>query len=96
MNNVTEMPDLVTMRSFTEVDDGKWGTTEYVLNDPVMRRRLTRTQIEEMLTLYGHYPLPEFDAVGQILRQMQRAYGDVEPFNHPMLAALEPEDEDVA
>ena len=65
------------MREFTEMDDGKWWSTEYILNDPLLYRRLVRTQIEELLTLYRHYPLPEFDSVGQILSQLQQAFSDV-------------------
>ena len=48
MNNVTEMPDLVTMREFTQMDGGKWWLTEKILNDPSLYRRLVRTQIEEL------------------------------------------------
>jgi len=54
MNNVTEMPDLVTMREFTQIDGGKWWLTEKILNDPSLYRRLVRTQIEELLALYPH------------------------------------------
>jgi hypothetical protein len=54
-----------------------------------------RTQIEELLALYRHYPLPELESVWQILTQLQQAYDDVEPFNHPLLAALD-DDEDAA
>jgi hypothetical protein len=47
---------VVTMRGFTELDDGYWWTTEAVLNDPMLHRRLVRTQIEEMLALYRVLP----------------------------------------
>ena len=77
MSNVVNMPGFVTMREFTEIDDGKWWSTESILNDPLPYRRLVRTQIEELLTLYRHYPLPEFDSVGQILSQLQQAFSDV-------------------
>ena len=60
-----------------------------MLNDPLLYCRLVRTQIEELLALYQHYLLPERDSVGQILSQLQQAFSDVEPFNHPMLAALD-------
>ena len=83
------MPDLVTMREFTQMDGGKWWLTEKILNDPSLYRRLVRTQIEELLALYQHYLLPELDSVGQILSQLQQAFSDVEAFNHPMLAALD-------
>jgi hypothetical protein len=63
--NVTEMPDLVTMREFTQMDGGKWWLTEKILNDPSLYRLLVRTQIEELLALYQHYLLPELDSVGQ-------------------------------
>ena len=66
--------------------------TETILDDPDLYRRLVRTQIEEFKALYEQYPLPEFDAVGQILDQMSHAYADAEPFNHPLLAALEDDD----
>ena len=72
MSNVVNMPGFVTMREFTEMDDGKWWSTESILNDPLLYRRLVRTQIEELLTLYRHYPLPEFDSVEQILSQLQQ------------------------
>ena len=51
MSNVVNMPGFVTMREFTEIDDGKWWSTESILNDPLLYRRLVRTQIEELLTL---------------------------------------------
>jgi hypothetical protein len=79
-----------------------WTTTRFlatllVLEKPLERRRLVRTQIEELLALYRHYPLPEFESVRQILTQLQQAYSDVEPFNHPLLAALDdPDQEDDA
>jgi hypothetical protein len=86
----------VTMRDFTEVDDDRWTLTEFVLNDPLERRRLVCTQIKELLALYRHYPLPEFESVRQVLTQLQQAYSDVAPFNHPLLAALDDDDEDAA
>lgn len=92
MSNVVKMADDVTMRTFTQVDDEKWTLTETVLDDPLRYRRLVRTQIEELLALYRHYPLPEFESVRQILTQLQRAYDDVEPFNHSLLAALDDEE----
>jgi hypothetical protein len=92
MSNVVDMPDGVTMRAFTQVGDDQWSLTEWVLNDPSQYRRLVRTQIEELLALSQHYPLPEFDSVRQILTQLQRAYSDVEPFYHPPLTALDDED----
>ena len=91
MTNVVKMPS-VTMRTFTQVDDDKWTVTETILQDPPLYRRLVRTQIEELLALYRHYPLPEFESVGQILTQLQQAYNDVEPFNHSLLAALDDEE----
>ena len=94
MSNVVNMPGFVTMREFTEMDDGKRWSTESILNDPLLYRRLVRTQIEELLTLYRHYPLPEFDSVEQILSQLQQAFSDVAPFNHPMLAEFEDPDDD--
>jgi hypothetical protein len=95
MSDVVEMPGLVMMRAFTQADDGKWAQTEYFLKDPLLCRRLVRTQIEELLALYRHYPLPPFESVRQVLTQLQQAYGDVEPFNRPLLAALD-NDEDAA
>jgi hypothetical protein len=47
------------------------------------------TQVEELLAMYRRYPLPEFDAVWQVLTQMQRAYSDVTPFNRPLIAEFE-------
>jgi hypothetical protein len=85
------------MRACTKVDDGKWALTEWVLNDPSLYRRLVRTQVEELLALYRHYPLPEFESVRQILTQIQHAYSDDAPFDHPLLAAMDdPDDEDAA
>jgi len=95
MGDVVEMPGAVMIRTYTEVDDDKWTLTDFVLEDPLKRRRLVRTQIEELLALYRHYPLPELESVWQILTQLQQAYDDVEPFNHPLLAALD-DDEDAA
>jgi hypothetical protein len=94
MSNAVEMPGPVMIRAYTEVDDGRWGLTDKILEDPGERRRLVRTQIEELKTLYQQYPLPEFDAVEQILSQLQQAYRDVEPFNRRMLAAMDGDDED--
>ena len=82
------------MRDFVELDDGYWWNTENVLNDEGLYRRLVRTQIEELLALYAHYPLPEFDEVGRLLSGLQKTFGDVEPFNHEMLAALDDPDDD--
>ena len=93
MGDVVDLP-AVTMRAFAQVDDEKWALTEWVLNDPLRRRRLVRTQIEELLALYRHYPLREFESVGQILTQLQQAYSDVEPFDHPLLAAALEDDDD--
>lgn len=89
MGNVVDLSPTVTMREFTQVDGGKWTMTERVLNDPLECRRLVRTQIEELLALYRQYPLPEFESVRQILAQMQQAYGDVAPFDRPLLAAMD-------
>jgi hypothetical protein len=75
---------LATMRGYTVVDGGLWAMTERLLNDPVQRRRLVRTQIEELMALYQDYPLPELESVRQSLVQLQQAYGDAEPFNHPI------------
>jgi hypothetical protein len=50
----------------------------------VQRRRLVRTQIEELMALYQDYPLPELESVRQSLVQLQQAYGDAEPFNRPI------------
>jgi hypothetical protein len=92
MSNVVDMPGVVRMRAFTDVDDDRFMATEWVLNDPSQYRRLVRTQIEELLALSQYYPLREFDSVRQILTQLQRAYSDVEPFYHPPLTALDDED----
>ena len=72
MGDVVDLP-AVTMRAFAQVGDEKWALTEWVLNDPLKRRRLVRTQIEELLALYRQYPLPEFESVRQILTQLQQA-----------------------
>src|SRR5262245_56179941 len=98
MGDVEKMPGGVTMRAFVDLDDGRFSCTEFVLNDPLRYRRLVRTQIEELLALYRHYPLPEFESVRQILTQLQHAYADVEPFNHPLLATplWTDDDEDAA
>ena len=37
----------------------------------------------------GALPALELDSVGQILSQLQQAFSDAEPFNHPMLAEFE-------
>jgi hypothetical protein len=92
MSNVVDMG--VTMRTFTQVGEDSYSLTETVLNDSLQYRRLVRTQVEELLALYRHYPLREFESVGQILTQMQRAYADVEPFYHPPHAALDDEDDE--
>ena len=55
-----------------------------------------RTQVEELLALYRHYPLPEFESIRQILTQLQQAYSDVEPFDHPLLAVALDGDVDAA
>jgi hypothetical protein len=94
MSNVVEMPGVVRMRAFVDMDDEKFLATELVLKNLLRRRRLVRTQIEELLALYRHYPLPEFESVRQILTQLQQAYSDVEPFNHPLLACALIEDDD--
>jgi hypothetical protein len=97
MGDVVDMPGGVTMRFATEVDEGRWYRTETILNDPSLYCRLVRTQIEELLALYRHYPLPEFESIRQILAQMQQAYSDVEPFDHPTFApALEDDDDEDA
>jgi hypothetical protein len=86
MNSVVDMPGLITMREFVELDDGKWWLTEKVIVDPLLRRRLVRTQIEELVALWKHYPLQELGSVAQILQQLQQAYDDVKPFNHTLMA----------
>jgi hypothetical protein len=93
MGDVVDLP-AVTTRAFAQMDDEKWALTEWVLNDPLRRRRLVRTQIEDLLALYRQYPLPEFESVRQILTQLQQAYSDVAPFDHSFPAALDDEDED--
>lgn len=94
MGDVVDMPGVMTVRAFTQVDGGGWSLTEWVLHDPLQYRRLVRTQIEELLALYRHYPLREFESVEQILTQLQQAYSDVEPFDHPLLAAALEDDDD--
>ena len=94
MGDVVDLHGVVTMRACTKVDDGKWALTEWVLNDPSLYRRLVRTQVEELLAFYRHYPLPEFESVRQILTQLQQAYSDVAPFDHSLPAALDDEEED--
>ena len=61
---------------------------------PPERRRLVRTQIEELFALYRLYPLPEFESVRQILTQLRSAYSDAEPYNHPLFAEALVGDED--
>ena len=63
-------------------------------NDERCYGRLVRTQVEELLAMYRRYPLPELEAVRRVLTQMERAYRDVEPFNCPMVAAIDPEDDE--
>jgi hypothetical protein len=87
-DNIAQLPGIILIAPYTQVDDGQYTLTDRVLKDPQQYRRLVRTQIEELLTMYRSYPLPEFEAVRQILTQMQRAYSDVEPFNHPMRAEM--------
>ena len=72
------------MRAYTEVDDDQWALTETILDNPPERRRLVRTQIEELFALYRLYPLPEFES----------AYSDAEPYNHPLFAEVLVGDED--
>jgi hypothetical protein len=97
MTNVVELPRDYTMREFVELDDGYFWTTEAVLNDATLKRRLVRTQIDELLALYQQYPLAEFAVVERVLTGLQRAYSDVEPFNHEMLAAMnDPDDKEAA
>jgi len=54
------------------------GSPSRLLNDEQCYRRLVRTQVEAVL---------------QVLTQMQRAYGDVTPFNRPRIAEFEDEEE---
>ena len=89
MDNLMKLSRDYTMRDFVEMDGGAYWLTEKVLNDPSLYRRLVRTQIEELKALYRHYPLSEFDEVGHILNRLQQAYSNVEPFDHPLLAALD-------
>jgi hypothetical protein len=82
-------------REYVQADRDVFGLTEHFLKDPVLRRRLVRTQIEEPWTLYWHYPMEELDAVRQTLERLRHSYRHVEPFNHPMLAELgDVEDDD--
>jgi hypothetical protein len=90
MGDVVNLPDGGRiMRGVTQLDGDQWMYTGYVLTDPLMRRRLVRTQTEELLALYQQYPLPEFESVRQLLTQMQQGYGDVAPYDHPLLAAMD-------
>jgi hypothetical protein len=89
MGDVVDLPVQVTMRACTKVDGGKWSMTEELLNDPLAYRRLVRTQIEELLALHAHYPLPELESVRQILVQLQQAYSDVTPFDRPLMAEFD-------
>jgi hypothetical protein len=73
-------------RAFAQGDGDVFELTEHFLKDPVLRRRLVRTQIEELWTLYWHYPMEELSAVRQILDQLRQSYRHVEPFDHPLLA----------
>jgi hypothetical protein len=88
--------EVLVMREFVQGDGNAFGLTETYLNDPALRNRLVRTQIEELWTLYSHYPIEELSAVRQILEQLRQSYRDVEPFDHPMLAQMldNPQDEE--
>jgi hypothetical protein len=79
-------------REYAQADGDVFGLTEEFLKDPVLRRRLLRTQIEELWTLYWQYPFEELSAVRQILERLRKVYRLVEPFDHPMLAALDGEE----
>jgi hypothetical protein len=92
-DNVVPLPGIIVTNTYVEVGDDRWSLTEHVLADPLERRRLVRTQVEELLALDRRYPLPEFAAVRQILTQMREAYGDVEPFNRPSPLDTYEEDE---
>jgi hypothetical protein len=80
---------VMTMRGYTQVDGGLWTRTDRLLNDLLERRRLVRTQIEELMALHAHYPLDELESVRQILVQLQQDYSDVAPFDRPLIAELD-------
>jgi hypothetical protein len=42
MSNIVQMPGGVEMATFAQIDDGKWTTTERLLNDERRDRRLVR------------------------------------------------------
>ena len=46
-----DMPGVMTVRAFTQVDGGGWSLTEWVLHDPLQYRRLVRTQMRERRAL---------------------------------------------
>ena len=56
---------------------------------PPERRKLVRTQIEELFALYRFYPLPEFESVGRPTVTRSR-------INHPLFAEVLVGDEDAA
>jgi hypothetical protein len=85
MTDDVDMPGMVAMPEFIEMDDGKWWLTEKVFDDPGLHRRLVRTQIEELVAVFLLYPLCELESVGQALHQLQQAYSKVAPFNHPTM-----------
>jgi hypothetical protein len=60
---------------------------------PPERRRLVRTQIEELFALYRLYPLPEFESVRQILGS-GRPTVTRSRINHPLFAEALVGDED--
>src|SRR5262245_37106057 len=86
---------------FIQRDNGLWVEISTALKDPIQRRRLVRTQIEELNSLYWHYPLKEFEGVRKLLAQLREAYSDVEPFDHPLSKwgsyddGWEPDDESI-
>jgi hypothetical protein len=89
MSDVVDLSRQAPMRAYTQVDGGKWTLTERLLNDPLAYRRLIRTQIEELMALHAHYPLPELESVRRLLVQLQQAYGGAEPFNRPFMAGFD-------
>jgi hypothetical protein len=89
-----EMYAQMKTREFAQGDGDLFGLTEHFLQDPVLRRRLVRTQIEELWTLYWHYPMEELSAVRRVLELLRKEHRHVEPFDHPMLAELESYDEE--